>query len=519
MEGSLIRKIILAGILFAVFILLAQSKIQFDFKCNGTDGTLTSYSYLREPRLTEDGYTRGLKTGSFNYLENGEEISFKEHISYNYGNGTQIANSSVSHELNISFDGGANGRSISKFYGTAFFPNNRAISAFKEIRYEDLRKHDNVSPVNIKKIYKTSLGKTYNASNIKVDADLSMNSAPDGWYDLKYTAWADEAVAETRDRTGWTNRTGSRRTDFEHTTLMRGGKLTIRNELSDFGPFATGPGAEADWLPCCFSSTLPAIEGLDTPWPSSGVFNTLKPDKILPNCTVTCQTLCESQICKDLKSPDECRNCSQECKNDCDWRCEENNCIGYECINTYDEGPGTFTGAVTFNRVASVFVAQYYDQTQVPIGSQPFPKNLTDVIEITYLIQVKNEGEIKLHDVVLIDTLPQRMLYNSSWYGNDSKDLLGPDPEIYLDPEVVPNDDGTTNRIRWELGEFDTGQEKVIVLKVRHNAAESQQIRSKYRENTVEASASVEGSEPLRYIGNPAQGLRHSDMVRVIQGK
>jgi hypothetical protein len=183
--------------------------MEFDFQCKGTDGTLTSYSYLREPRLTEDGYTRGLETGSFNYLENGKQIDFKEHISYNYGNGTKIANSTVRHKLNITFDGGELGRSISKFYGNGFFPNNRAISAFKEIRYEDLRKYDNFSPTNIKRSYKTSLGKSYNASKINVDTDLSMNSAPSGWYDLEYTAWVEDAVAETRDRSGWTNRTGS----------------------------------------------------------------------------------------------------------------------------------------------------------------------------------------------------------------------------------------------------------------------------------------------------------------------
>jgi uncharacterized repeat protein (TIGR01451 family) len=173
-----------------------------------------------------------------------------------------------------------------------------------------------------------------------------------------------------------------------------------------------------------------------------------------------------------------------------------------------DEGPATFTGAVAFNRVASIFVAQYYNGTAETILNQPFPVNRTNVAQVTYLLGVKNDGEIKLHDVVLADTLPQRMLYDASWYYND--------PKVHLDPEVVSNDDGTTNRIQWKLGDFETGQEKWIILKVRHSATESQQIRSKYRENVVEASAPVEGSEQVTYISNQAQGIRPSEWKRML---
>lgn len=191
--------------------------------------------------------------------------------------------------------------------------------------------------------------------------------------------------------------------------------------------------------------------------------------------------------------------------------------IGFAESGIRDEDPEIFAGTSTLDGVASIFVAQYYSQMPSFIENQPFPINRIDVAEVTYLLQVKNDGEIKLHDVALIDTLPQRMLYNSSWYYDDPKDLLSPDPKIYLDPEVVSNEDGTTNCIKWKLGEFDPGQEKVIVLKVRHSATESQQVRSAYRENVVEASTPVEGSEPLRYISNPAQGLRQSELIKMLQ--
>ena len=99
--------------------------------------------------------------------------------------------------------------------GTGFFKNNRAISAFKEIRYEDLRKYENISPNTVSPIKthvkETTLGKTYNASKIYVNAELIMDMTPGIGYDLAYKAIVENGVIETRDRAGWTNRTGAKK--------------------------------------------------------------------------------------------------------------------------------------------------------------------------------------------------------------------------------------------------------------------------------------------------------------------
>jgi len=49
----------------------SQSILQFTYQCEGKNATATTYSYLNEPRIEENGFARGLKSGSFNYLENG----------------------------------------------------------------------------------------------------------------------------------------------------------------------------------------------------------------------------------------------------------------------------------------------------------------------------------------------------------------------------------------------------------------------------------------------------------------
>lgn len=78
--------------------------MQFQYRCDGKNATATTYSYLKEPRIEETGYTRGLKSSSFNYLENGT-IELEENIRYFYGNGTNITNASVEHSMKVDFDG------------------------------------------------------------------------------------------------------------------------------------------------------------------------------------------------------------------------------------------------------------------------------------------------------------------------------------------------------------------------------------------------------------------------------
>ena len=78
--------------LMIIFVTPSQSIMRFSYTCDGTDATATTYSYLREPRISEQGYSIGLKSGSFNYLKNGN-MTIREDIDYYYGNGTNISNS------------------------------------------------------------------------------------------------------------------------------------------------------------------------------------------------------------------------------------------------------------------------------------------------------------------------------------------------------------------------------------------------------------------------------------------
>ena len=64
--------ICIAVALVVACIMPSQSIMQFTYQCEGKNATATTYSYLKEPRIEENGFARGLKSGSFNYLENGE---------------------------------------------------------------------------------------------------------------------------------------------------------------------------------------------------------------------------------------------------------------------------------------------------------------------------------------------------------------------------------------------------------------------------------------------------------------
>ena len=154
--------ICIAIALMMVCIIPSQSIMQFTYECEGKNATSTTYSYLKEPRTEETGYTRGLKSGSFNYLENGT-INLREEIGYDHGNGTIISNSTVDHSLTVEFEGE---RGISEFFGRGYFGNNRWISAWKKIRYEE-------SPSM--KINNTPMVPRP-SNSIRVDASVVMNT-------------------------------------------------------------------------------------------------------------------------------------------------------------------------------------------------------------------------------------------------------------------------------------------------------------------------------------------------------
>jgi len=459
----------------------------FNFTCNGEDSTMTSYSYLREPSLQTTGYTNGMKTGSFNYLADGD-INFKEEITYDYGNGTNLSISSVKHELYLEFNGGEKGKGISEFFGKGFFRNNRAISAWKKIRYEDLSEWENRTVEWKDSNYTTTLGKNRKADYIKVDAKVDMHQAQYEYkYAFDYKANVQDAVVETKDAAGWSNRTGMRRIDFEHDTLMSG-DLNITNVLEDEGYFYPGGPGCRDWLPCCLvSGTNPPIEVYDpfgcktatpgscsdmlsnnttgcevTAWPNQGTYGVLSPDKQLPDNTTCCPECTPEKLAdcyKKCNKYNETINNKQHCLDDCNetcinFTCTGTDCPGFECINTYEGGllEGEIPESeVTRTAVINVLLNEYEPGSKV--GKE------TPVI---YRILIKNGGSTKLTNVTLIDHLPEGVTPVSAKYENEVEwGTLG-------EPEKGFDDSGR-NTLTWRLSDLKADDFYYIVLDMKNS--------------------------------------------------
>jgi hypothetical protein len=262
----------MALVLLAVCATASATTVTSDLYVNtttGADATLMSYSYVKEPHLVESGYTDGLKTGAFNYLVNGD-FEFNDYYQYYDGLDDDVHttyvdhNETVFHDLAVTFDGD---KGISEFYGKGFFRNNRALSAWKKIRYDDFG--DYVP------------GETYMASTFVVDGQVWMGpydrapatASARGDYDFWWDADVTEGVVEIWEATGWTNRTGAQRIDFEQTALIKG-SVEIQNDLyTDNGLYIPAQGG-ADWLSCCIGDPVVIADG----WPSD---DTMK----LLNCT------------------------------------------------------------------------------------------------------------------------------------------------------------------------------------------------------------------------------------------
>lgn len=259
--------ILMIFFLFFTFAVPSDSLMEFQYKCVGTDATATTYSYLKEPRAEETGYTRGLKSSSFNYLEDGS-INLEENIKYFYGNGTNITNASVDHSMKVEFNGT---RGISEFFAKGFFGNNRWISAWKKIRYEE-------SP-NIQ----SRLWENHSSNDINVDASVVMDTNKRMNYQFKYNAEIENGVMEAKDSTGWTNRTGAKRYDWTYESLTKGKRLEITNNLFESERIVPAAGPGGEWLPCFCSGTMPAIEQLDSDWPTYRTIKVLEADRIFPS--------------------------------------------------------------------------------------------------------------------------------------------------------------------------------------------------------------------------------------------
>jgi len=403
---------------------------------------------MKEPSVEDSGYTRGLKTGSFNYLDGGT-IGVTEKITYHYGYGNETSNSSswVNHNLNVKFNGT---RGISEFYGKGFFRNNRAVSAWKKIRYEDLSRYENVPLLHIKNGYSTAtLGKTRTSNNFSVDASVEMKTGSGSEdYTFKYVANATDAVIETKDALGWSNRTGAERIDFEHDTLMSGEQLNITNTLIHSAPWPVEAGNN-DWLSCCIGGTdwpyYPAMDNNDS-WPNEGTRKTLSPAKILPNVNRT-------QYC--TVDPWGQLRCTEPTYKE--FSCNDKNCTGFGCIYEF----GQIESAETEGK------SQEYKLSKSIVANQFYP-TLTELdgntTGVNYTIRIKNSGDIKLTNVTLFDILPLNMKYNSSSYED------GGEPRRLNESDIGDETDHLWS-VTLSLGDLDTGGRKTVFLKATHEGA------------------------------------------------
>jgi hypothetical protein len=289
------KKILIFFLILSMFIFPGYSEMKFTFVGIGEEGVMTTYTKLVEPRVQETEMSRGLEAGSFNHLDasnTGGKIEVREDMTYDYGNRTiNNSGSNVVHNLKVDFKGT---RGISEFYARGFYNNNRYLSAWKKIRYEDT------------KSLKQPAYPTYNSSAISVRAISDMNTEK-GSYSMLWKAKVAEGVIQTQDAVGWSNLTGARRVEWEHETLSRGKLLDITNGLSDYN-LTTAAGGY-DWLPCFCSGTIPTIEGID--WPTQRMVKVLQANTLLPTFKMQRDYYFSSPSCVIGKCSNNTSTCSQ----------------------------------------------------------------------------------------------------------------------------------------------------------------------------------------------------------------
>lgn len=271
---QILKILALISILMAVICNPAPaSSLRSEFICNNKDAITTYYTYLKEPKLQDSGYTRGMKTGSFNYFYNGD-VALRDTMEYYDGlvdakhpSGGDH-NSTIDHRLDVDFVGE---KGISTYYSQGFFPNNRAVSAGKKIYYID---YSNKS---------WNLGGIYKSDKISVRGYTKMGANLPNAFAFWYNGQVENGVMEVSDATGWSNKTGARRIDWEQDALMKGSFLNVTNNLIvERGLYLTK--SPEDWLPCCFDSLRPPVEPKGGVWPSSSVKSVLASGSHVKSC-------------------------------------------------------------------------------------------------------------------------------------------------------------------------------------------------------------------------------------------
>ncbi len=422
MRQKALASLILLIFLISVEVVAGGLRLDFIAKSTGNDkdNSMSTYSYIKEPRIEETGHTRGLKSGSFNYFKDGSKIDFYETLMLDYGNATNISNSSLSHTLNLTFEGGLG---ISEMYGSGLYPNNRGLAAWKKIRYETS---------NYLKTKDGEKIRDFKANKFWVNSAANMYTRDDeSVYSFDYQASAEDAVLETRDYAGWSNRTGSRRIDVEHSTMMTG-DFDVTNIFQE--TMFPGPDVLGDWLPCCFNSTIPSLRQPENPWPSQVIISTLKEYPFQPK--IACKGGFKEE-CGDWQQNETTKEWEKTCKlnpsaigqsttegfkEECgeweqnkitkEWEktcklnpsaiegqickdgykdCPESGCPGFECIKTFNDDQYDYAPEVeVFGKKINAIQAIY--------SYGKLPEN--DSI-LLYPVSVRNIGINTLNDVTL----------------------------------------------------------------------------------------------------------------------
>jgi uncharacterized repeat protein (TIGR01451 family) len=408
--------LIICAILLVIQVNATTIKSDFSVKSGTNKATLTCYSYLKEPILQETNFIRGYKAGSMTYLKNGT-IDFSDKMSYydgaidaehtltDYERGDVDINSTYRNDYVINNFQGE--RAISEIFAKGFFPSNRAISAWKKIRYTDLsydisdrtgKYYDSIDTSLNKMQSKRysigggypgypnreygrttgdyDLGESYLSSYVNVLANATMGPhiSSEGEYDFRWQADVTNGEVEIKDSTGWTNRTGARRIDWEREALLQG-DVNATNTLAAKGLFYPGAGGEKDWLPCAYSSEQPPIQNRysalmlkpnlmlpqkKTPTPEclgncSKIFDTtgfsaassssaksitlVQPGLQSPANAMAPKSSANFENCATACSSAKSVNDYSACVDNCTkLYCVQGNCPGFEGIYTYDEG-------------------------------------------------------------------------------------------------------------------------------------------------------------------------------------
>lgn len=437
LEGINIRSVIIALVSLSIYLITVEAVLNSDFEIiSSGDSEITYYTYLREPSLQDSGYSRGLKLGAFEYLvgDTKKTSVIRNILRYDYGKTNEtgifvgIENSSVINSHFVDFSGK---KGISEYYAKGFFKNNRAISAWKKIRYDDLDKWN--------------LGKSYLSDYIHVDASVQMDMEPGMSYDFRYTATAKNGTLELKDTTGWSNRTGARRTDWEQDALMKGESITLKNDLSDqdFNPPAST--REGEWLPCCFAPprAMVLVKGED--WPNKDQIMLL--DCSCPFPSSKNETLNSFfSTSETIRSGIRSKSSTEDLKS-----------ITEGLSRTFEEGEIVEDDETVEENQIDIQTRNYLLKTSPSISN---PSRNRSAL---YIFEIKNTGDARFKNTEAIEVLPLNMQFIASecWRGIENREL--PTPTEYKQKELKEGNPTRTisnlqETLRWDLGTLEVDE-------------------------------------------------------------